>query len=111
MWCVVGDLSSVVHAMLSSVVGVPTFWTWLHYSKGGARIDSGRLDAIVDGVYPDNVSAPIQVHPKGSSKPDLYCTMLEGLSNRSTVAVSPYPAAWRVQIVDDETYKGFEYIR
>ncbi|KAF9781759.1 hypothetical protein BJ322DRAFT_243044 [Thelephora terrestris] len=52
-----------------------------------------------------------KVHPKGSSRPDLYCTMLEGLSNRSTVAVSPYPAAWRVQIVDDETHKGFEYIR
>ena len=39
------DLSLVVYAMLPSAVGVPTFWTWLHHSKGGARIDSGRLDA------------------------------------------------------------------
>jgi len=37
--------------------------------------------------------------------------MLEGLGNRSVVAVSPYPVAWRIQVVDDEQYKGFEYIR
>ncbi|KAF9648154.1 hypothetical protein BDM02DRAFT_3261202 [Thelephora ganbajun] len=52
-----------------------------------------------------------KVYPKGSSKPDLYCAMLEGLGNRSSVAVSPYPAAWKIQIVDEEKCRGFEYIR
>ena len=27
------------------------------------------------------------------------------------VGVSPYPVAWRVEVVDDEKHRGFEYIR
>ena len=31
--------------------------------------------------------------------------------NGNILYVSAYPAAWRVQVVDDEKYRGFEYVR
>ena len=30
---------------------------------------------------------------------------------RSAVSVSPYPVAWRLEIVDDVKHHGFEYVR
>ena len=28
-----------------------------------------------------------------------------------TLIVTPYPAAWRIDVVDDDKHRGFEYIR
>ena len=27
------------------------------------------------------------------------------------IIVAPYPVAWRVELVDDDRHRGFEYIR
>ena len=34
-----------------------------------------------------------------------------GLTNGCNLAVSAYPAAWKIEAVDDEIYRGFEYVR
>ena len=37
--------------------------------------------------------------------------MLVGLGNESTVSVAPFPVAWRMEMVQDERYRGCEYVR
>ena len=37
--------------------------------------------------------------------------MLEGTGNESAVSVSEFPVAWKVVVVDDARYSGFEYVR
>ena len=50
----------------------------------------------------------MQLEPGG---PDQFCNMLKGLESESVVSVTPYPAAWRIQIVEDERFIGSEYVR
>jgi len=35
---------------------------------------------------------------------------MDGLENRS-ISVAAYPAAWRIEIVDDAKHRGFGYVR
>ena len=37
--------------------------------------------------------------------------MLVGLGNGSVVSVAPFPVAWRIEMVRDERYDGYEYVR
>ena len=37
--------------------------------------------------------------------------MLKGLESESVVSVSPFPVAWRVEVVEDERFFGCEYVR
>ena len=34
-----------------------------------------------------------------------------GLENGSPLSVSAYPVAWRVEVVNDDIHRGFEYVR
>ena len=36
---------------------------------------------------------------------------MDGINGGTTLRVAAYPAAWRVEIVDDGDHRGFEYIR
>ena len=36
---------------------------------------------------------------------------MEGLNNGTPLFVAAYPVAWRIGVVDDDGYRGFEYIR
>jgi len=36
---------------------------------------------------------------------------MAGLANGSPLSVSAYPTAWRVEVVDDDVHRGFEYVR
>jgi len=44
-------------------------------------------------------------------KPDQFCNPLEGLNDDTPPYVSAYPVTWRIEVVDDYTYRGFEYVR
>ncbi|KAF9781767.1 hypothetical protein BJ322DRAFT_243236 [Thelephora terrestris] len=43
-------------------------------------------------------------------KPDQFCTMKDEVQ-KAPLFVTAYPAAWRVEIVDDINHRGFEYVR
>ena len=34
-----------------------------------------------------------------------------GLTDGCTLSVSAYPVAWRMEVVDDDVHRGFEYVR
>jgi hypothetical protein len=34
-----------------------------------------------------------------------------GLTNASPLSVSPYPTAWKIEMVNDGIHRGFEYVR
>ena len=34
-----------------------------------------------------------------------------GLTNDCSLSVSAYPVAWKIEVLDDEIYHGFEYVR
>jgi len=36
---------------------------------------------------------------------------MEGLDQSAPIFVAPYPIAWRVEVVEDDKHRGFEYIR
>ena len=36
---------------------------------------------------------------------------MEGLNNGNQLYVTAYPAAWRIDIVDEGLLRGFEYVR
>jgi len=44
-------------------------------------------------------------------KPDQFCTPLKGFQDMTTLRVGAYPVAWRVEIVNDDNHRGFEYVR
>ena len=52
-------------------------------------------------------SCETQVEP---GKPDQFCTMKDEVK-KAPLFVTAYPAAWRVEIVDDVNHRGFEYVR
>ena len=37
--------------------------------------------------------------------------MSMGNLDDAPVSVAPYPVAWRVEVVDDDNHRGFEYVR
>lgn len=37
--------------------------------------------------------------------------MLDGIGNGYAVSVSDLPVAWRIEVVRDDKYRGFEYVR
>lgn len=49
-----------------------------------------------------------QVDP---GNPEQFCTPLNGLNDGTTLCVGAYPVAWRVEIVDEDEHRGFEYVR
>jgi len=44
-------------------------------------------------------------------KPDQFCTVTNGPLEASQLSVAAFPVAWRVEIVDDDKYRGLEFIR
>lgn len=36
---------------------------------------------------------------------------MAGLANGSPLSTSAYPGAWRIEVVDDDVHRGFEYVR
>ena len=36
---------------------------------------------------------------------------MAGLQNECVLSVVAYPVAWRVEVVNDEIHRGFEYVR
>jgi len=36
---------------------------------------------------------------------------MEGLGNGTALSVAAYPVAWRVEVVNDDKHRGFEYVR
>ena len=36
---------------------------------------------------------------------------MEGLSNGTPLFVAAYPVAWRIEVVNDDRHRGFEYAR
>ena len=36
---------------------------------------------------------------------------MEGLGDGSLLRVAAYPVAWRIEVVNDDDHRGFEYIR
>jgi len=43
--------------------------------------------------------------------PDQFCNPTEGLGNWVALFVNAYPAAWRIEIIDETVHHGFEYVR
>ena len=50
----------------------------------------------------------MQVDP---GSPEQFCTLMDGFGNGSPLCVATYPVAWRIEIVKDEEYNGYEYVR
>ena len=40
-----------------------------------------------------------------------FCTPMEGINDVTSLYVDVYPAAWRIETVNDEIHRGFEYVR
>ena len=36
---------------------------------------------------------------------------MEGMENRCPLSVAAYPVAWRVEVVNEDPHRGFEYVR
>ena len=36
---------------------------------------------------------------------------MAGVENSRPLSVSPYPVAWRIEVVNDDIHRGFEYVR
>ena len=49
-----------------------------------------------------------QVEP---GKPDQFCVPTVEHDDLYQIFVAAYPVAWRVEVVNDQRYRGFEYIR
>ena len=43
-------------------------------------------------------------------KPKQFCAPMVGLKG-CVLSVAAYPAAWRVEVVNDDPHRGFEYVR
>ena len=44
-------------------------------------------------------------------KPEQFCAPIVGLENGSLLSVAAFPVAWRVEVVNDDIHRGFEYVR
>ena len=44
-------------------------------------------------------------------EPGQFCTPANGTQSGVTLAVGPYPVAWRVETVDTDEHRGFGYVR
>ena len=36
---------------------------------------------------------------------------MEGMGDESILSVAAYPVAWRIEVVNDDAHRGFEYVR
>jgi len=84
-------------------VGDKKIWCWIHDKEG-------ELTNAIRPHHPPTRAeqGETQVEPE---KPDQFCNPMEGLDDGTPIFVSPYPAAWRVEVVDEDKHRGFEYIR
>lgn len=46
-------------------------------------------------------------------KPEQFCVLVHGVEEERYpgLGLTPYPMAWRLEIVDGEKPRGFEYVR
>ena len=57
--------------------------------------------------YTEGRKTQVDVEP---GKPEQFCTSAEKLGDAPLV-VAPYPVAWRIEVVDNDKHRGFEYVR
>ena len=43
--------------------------------------------------------------------PEQYCMMIDGLGDETSISVSAFPVPWRVDVVNEERYRGYDYVR
>ena len=79
-------------------VGYQTPWSWVY---GAIR----ECTNIQRGHH--SLRAVKQVEP---GKPEQFCSMVKKLGE-GPLAVSAYPVAWRIEVVDEGIHRGFEYVR
>ena len=44
-------------------------------------------------------------------RPKQFCAPLEGVNDGDPLYVGAYPVAWRIEVVDDDKHRDFEYVR
>jgi len=47
----------------------------------------------------------------GPGGPSQFCNPMQGLNIETSLFVTAYPAAWRIERADDGVFRGFEYVR
>ncbi|KAF9781773.1 hypothetical protein BJ322DRAFT_1111696 [Thelephora terrestris] len=57
-----------------------------------------------------NLGAGYSVKVVEPGMPDQFCNPTEGLANGVALFVNAYPAAWRIEIIDETVHHGFEYV-
>lgn len=50
----------------------------------------------------------VQIEP---GTPGQFCTPMNGLNDGVALFVNAYPTAWRIEIVNDDVHRGYEYVR
>ena len=43
--------------------------------------------------------------------PEHFCTPMKGIDNGTSLYVTIYPVAWRIEVVNDELHRGSGYVR
>ena len=88
------------HGSELSPVGDLSFWAWVYRTEGTVlivfRFNRGVLNEV------------IQLEPGRS---DQFCMMLDGLGNGTSISVAAFPVAWRVEVVKEKRYHGWDYVR
>ena len=79
-------------------MGNQTSWSWL-YGKDG------------DVVYHNLCHRMLNVKQVEPGKPERFCAPMDSVANGCTLYTTAYPVAWRIEIVDDDAHRGFEYVR
>ena len=59
-------------------------------------------------IFATRAERETQVEP---GKPEQFCAPVAGIENGCLLSVVAYPVAWRLEIVDDEIHRRFEYVR
>ena len=81
-------------------VGDMSFRAWIHHTQGMALI-----------ALWFNCSALNETMQLEPGKPDQFCMMLDGLGNGTSISVAAFPVAWRVEVVNEKRYRGWDYVR
>jgi len=87
-------------------VGNQEIWCRIYSSEGEpvARLDSASIRSI---IYP----VLIRANQVEQGRPEQYCSPAEGVGHGTPLYVSSYPVAWRVELMEDEIHRGYEYVR
>ena len=102
-----GAKSGLVRPSLSSSVRVPDAQKWEIKPLGiGYTIQRVNLT-----TQPDPFSYVERCEQVEPGKPEQFFAPREGLDNGAPLIVTGYPVAWRVEVVDDEIHRGYEYVR